>query len=230
MRKLLVSAHTSVGMNRRVNEDRIVLSGVQRLYAVIDGMGGSDDGEYAAQLLADELRSLEDPNPQKVQKAFYRVHTRLKKEEDAGGGTAACVASVALFQPVDDVMLMAIVHVGDTRVYHCKSEKPSFIQLTTDHRGPGRNTVTRSIGTRLALRESEIGGYYETTRAVLREGDRVLLATDGLTNFVARATLYSTMARLPIETVVPQLEDEAMEGQFRLKRGDNVSFIVLHVL
>ncbi len=216
-------------MNRRVNEDRIVLSKEKRLFAVIDGMGGSDDGEYAAELLAKELRDIETPNTQEVRKAFYRAHTKLKEEAGAVGWTSGCVASVALFQPVDDVMLMAVVHVGDTRVYHYKSDNPSFIQLTTDHRGPRNNTVTRSIGTRFDLREREIDEYYETTRAILREGDRVLLATDGLTNFVPRSTLYSALVRLPIETVVPQLRDEAMEGQFRLKRGDNVSFIVLHV-
>lgn len=230
MRGLVFNSCTWIGVKREVNEDRLVLVPEQRLFAVIDGMGGSDDGEYAAELLQRELELLKNPNPKRVREAFFKTHTTLVQEARKDGISAGCVATVALFEPHEDKMLMAVIHVGDTRAYRLVNNKNDFCQITVDHEGRQRNSVTRLIGGSYDLRFSEIGAYYETYRTVLREGDRVLLTTDGLTKFVDRQVIHRALATLPLAEVVPRLKDEALEGQYRIKRSDNASFIAMQVL
>lgn len=155
---------------------------------------------------------------------------RLAQARDylAGMGTTVTAVMVAGGQ-------LYLGHVGDSRAYLIR--KGAVYQLTEDHslvgelvkKGdlsrdeamvhPQRHVLTRALGIE---RDTEV----DTGQQALEEGDRILLATDGITNLIRP----EEMAQLagpdtPLNTLVERLVDLANE------RGgpDNATAILVQV-
>jgi protein phosphatase len=204
---------TDVGRRREANEDQFLVDAGLGLYAVADGMGGHAAGEVASQLaiqtLADTLRetgwtgdetdcdAAQQSLNEAVRKANQRIcETVLAREEWRGMGTTV----VALLMCGENAV---IAHVGDSRAYMLRGG--DFRRLTSDHswvneqvrlglltdddaqRHPMRNIVTRALGNRMDV-------AVDFTNEPMRDGDVILLCSDGLNTMLSDDEIRATLA------------------------------------
>lgn len=183
------------------------------LLVVCDGMGGVGGGEVASELAAeaiwDEMRAARPTAEtavyarqlrRAIRVANQRIHDEGEKDEELRGmGTTVSAAGM-----VGDILVLA--QVGDSRAYIQRGK--SLIQVTRDQsvvsalKQAGRMTESEA---RLSDKRSMILQALGTSRDVdvamsiveLREGDRLLLCSDGLHGPVDDALLETTMLDRP---------------------------------
>ncbi|HYC76742.1 MAG TPA: Stp1/IreP family PP2C-type Ser/Thr phosphatase [Planctomycetota bacterium] len=237
---------SDVGSVRSENQDRCGVSeevdGAEgarrgRLFVVCDGMGGHNGGSIASATAVEALleawrkaegggvrrrlaNSIETANAEVRRKAAQDVTLRNM------GTTLVAVALAG--------SRAQVAHVGDSRCYLLRDGKAEL--LTRDHtylnelvdvglltpeqarQHPDRNIITRCIG---------VGdGLQVDFRTVpLREGDRFLLCTDGLYNYVDADELVREAARHEPGEAAKRLVDLAN------RRGgeDNITCLIVRV-
>jgi serine/threonine protein phosphatase PrpC len=234
--KLQVGARTDVGRVREGNEDSYMVH--EPLYAVADGMGGHQGGEVASKLALETLGrlTLEDsrdtaPNlANAVREANRAVLDKASTDPGLHGMGTTLTALVAGGNRV------FLAHVGDSRAYLLRDGHME--QLTEDH------TVVEGLVQegRLSRQEAEIHPQRSIlTRALgvegdvevdeksqdVREGDRILLCSDGLTGMVPEQEIGRILAELEN----PQRAAEALVDAANDAGGqDNITAVVLDVL
>lgn len=195
---------TDVGNVRKQNQDHYDVVSLEPdclLAVVCDGMGGAKSGNVASKLATEVFTQsmeqgmrtrmtqsqMEELLRHSVLLANAAVFDQASLGEDFRGMGTTLVAALVL----EDSVLIA--NVGDSRCYIMDHEGISF--MTVDHslvemmvrRGditrdeamnhPSKNVITRAIGT-----ESEI--QCDIYRHPLKDGDSILLCSDGLSNVV----------------------------------------------
>ena len=194
-------AHLSdTGRVRHHNEDRSLASA--GLLAVADGMGGAKAGEVAAQVAVDSVARLGPAaDAEEVRTAIEganRAIRRIARDDADKSGMGTTMTAAMLRDGRLDV-----VHVGDSRAYLWRGA--TLTQVTEDHsvvaelvrRGsitpeeaehhPHRNVITRALGA-----EAEVSA--DLMSADLREGDVVLVCSDGLSSYVSEAAIAEVLA------------------------------------
>jgi serine/threonine protein phosphatase PrpC len=185
---------------RRHNEDRsLARPGV---LAVADGMGGALAGEVAAQVAVEAVAGLAAPVTaedvgQALQEANRAIRRMAAEDPDKTGMGTTLTAALLAADRLD------VVHVGDSRAYLWRDRE--LRQLTEDHsvvaelvrRGslsaedaehhPHRNVITRALGA-----EPEV--VADTVSEPLRDGDVVLLCSDGLSSYVPERDIAAVLA------------------------------------
>jgi protein phosphatase len=226
---------TDVGRVRTNNEDGLITS--ERLFAVADGMGGHQGGEVASDTALQTLdesfvESTSDGLIDAVRDANDAVLERAVGDPELQGMGTTLVA----IAPVDGSDSLAWVNVGDSRLYLLRdgeltqiSEDHSHVQelvqageLTPEEarNHPRRNIVTRAVGIdpNLQIDGDEVNAF---------AGDRYLLCSDGLTDYVEDDRIASTLRRLDDPNdVAPELVRLANEGGGR----DNITVVVVDVV
>lgn len=200
MRPLHVRAggHSAQGM-RPNNEDRFVADASRDVFLVADGMGGQEQGEKASSMAADilpravriRLDSHIDPS-QAVMQALWEANRAILEasRHQAEGRRMGTTAVLALRQ--DDRVYVA--GLGDSRAYLIRGD--SVEQLTIDHtiadallrngvltpdqarQSPYRHVLYKFLGC------ADLSDSDEVRPFKPEPGDRLVLASDGLTNFV----------------------------------------------
>ncbi|EOD01319.1 Stp1/IreP family PP2C-type Ser/Thr phosphatase [Caldisalinibacter kiritimatiensis] len=201
---MLVGASTDVGKIREINQDAYYCSDVEEfpLFIIADGMGGHNAGEVASAIAVDSVKQIFNSKKNifkngetEVSKfiklalieANTKIYNKAKEIEDCKGmGTTITLAYI-----LDNHI--HIGHIGDSRAYLLTDGE--LIQLTQDHslvaelvrngsiseeeaeNHPQKNIITRALGTDENIEVDII------TREV-KENDKILLCTDGLTNMV----------------------------------------------
>lgn len=126
-----IEAYSTKGM-RKTNQDSYLLMnvdsyGVEETIAVVcDGMGGTDDGFFASNMLIMRLQNLVefgDYSISKVNDVVQGFHNELKGREKTSGTTITFLAT--------DGDSFSIYHIGDSRCYSFFDEGYSL--LTEDH-------------------------------------------------------------------------------------------------
>jgi protein phosphatase len=230
---LVEVAHLSdTGRIRHHNEDRALAS--PRVLVVADGMGGAKAGEVAAQMAVDAVGRLVGPvHEGDVRGAVERANKAIRRlatddPDKSGMGTTLTAAML------DDGRL-DVVHVGDSRAYLWRDGE--LRQVTEDHsvvaelvrRGsitreeaethPHRNVITRALG-------AEDGVDADVVHIDLRDGDVVLLCSDGLSSYVPEAAIAEVLAQS--DTL-----EAAAKGLVSLANGaggvDNVTVVLARV-
>ncbi|HYF11953.1 MAG TPA: Stp1/IreP family PP2C-type Ser/Thr phosphatase [Actinomycetota bacterium] len=187
--RVTVGAATDIGQVRDGNEDSYLL--LDPLYAVADGMGGHLGGEVASNLALDTIRERFEAGDRSlvdhVALANRVVFERSQRDRDVRGmGTTLTAALV-------EGARVRLVHVGDSRAYLLRDGRLSIV--TKDHTvvakmveegeisaaeaetHPHRNIVTRVVGVESTVQADE--GILD-----VRDGDRLLLCSDGLSGMV----------------------------------------------
>jgi serine/threonine protein phosphatase PrpC len=225
-----VAGRTHIGLVRKRNEDSMYLG--TNLLAVADGMGGHVSGDVASTTVIEAIRPFDqvaDPDrlgvslSRAVGAANDAMRRRIVADPIlAGMGTTlvAVMWSGSSF---------VIANVGDSRAYLLRAGK--LIQLTDDH-VYGRLLANAGNVPHLPERLSRFldgrsdGRSPDLAPLNLRDGDRVLLCSDGLSSFVPRAQIHDALASTPGP-------DEASDQlvALALERGgpDNVTVIVADV-
>jgi len=235
---------SDVGLVRKNNEDVFATLKEFNLYAIADGMGGSEGGEIAAHeaifylvrsieeffLDSDEIPSTEELT-QKLQNSIKQASEyifRLAKKNPTllGMGTTLCAA---LFK--DRTLIHA--HVGDSRLYVCRDQ--TLTPLTKDHSLYNRlvdngsmseeeasaaapsHILARAVGTSENI-DAELGFFYA------QEGDRFLLCSDGLTDLVPEDQINNCLNKGSSDKETTQ---ELIELAKQAGGSDNITVIII---
>ncbi|MFD0785465.1 PP2C family protein-serine/threonine phosphatase [Micromonospora azadirachtae] len=192
-----------IGLVRTNNEDS-ALAG-DRLVAVADGMGGLPAGEVASEIvirILDELAPPAEPEPAMdalravVSAANQRIHAAITVDPARDGmGTTMTAALLA-----GETLVLA--QVGDSRCYLLRDNKltqltrdDTFVQALVDQGAltpdqarhhPQRSLVTRAV--QGADSPPTIGTL------TVQAGDRLLLCSDGLSDYVEDAAIAVTLS------------------------------------
>jgi len=229
-------ALSHVGLVREGNEDSGFLSSSCLLVA--DGVGGAAAGEIASATTAYVVSALALTDPHADPVTMLREGIVLAQQQIAAGvrqdptrtGMATTLTAVAT-----DGESFAVAHVGDSRGYvfregrlHRMTVDHTFVQRlieegTLTEEGvpshPWRHLVLRSIdGT-----ADEPG---DVSRVRLGVGDRVLLASDGLTDLVPEARIESLVSRHSDDATAEALLDAALAAGGR----DNITCLLVTVI
>lgn len=191
---------TDIGQKRKMNQDYVFASrtpvgNLPNLFAVADGMGGHNAGDFASshavQILVDEIRGDADYNPVKViRHAIETANTEIvdqaqKDEKLRGMGTTMVVATIVGHYAY-------VANVGDSRLYVIQKQ---IQQVTKDHslvqemvrmgelsaeearNHPDKNIITRALG----AEETVDIDFFDMK---LEPGSTILMCSDGLSNMV----------------------------------------------
>lgn len=192
---------TDIGRRRKLNQDYVYTSEapvgqLPNLFIVADGMGGHKAGDYASKLavttMVGEIAESAEKDPERLlENAIGIANQRVRESAEsfpelAGMGTTVVAASC-------EGTTLSVANVGDSRLYIADSR--GIRQITRDHswveemvrRGglgreearnhPDRNIITRAIGAEDHVKP-------DFFRVELKEGETILMCTDGLTNML----------------------------------------------
>ena len=195
---------TDVGLVRRENQDAYdirVISGYT-LALVCDGMGGTMGGKWASALAVEtfsremektlkegmtsqQLTQVLSYSAALANEAVHRIAQQDPAYQNMGTTMVAVVASETMLQ---------VLNVGDSRAYHIS--RGGIRQITKDHsvvedlvesgnitheqarNHPQRNLITKALGPEAAVQPDCFEVHW-------KQGDFVLLCSDGLVNTVS---------------------------------------------
>jgi PPM family protein phosphatase len=211
---------TDTGCQRAANEDRIAVDTARGLFLLADGMGGQRRGEYAAELALSAINEHfetfhgeradwplgHDPSLTTTRnlmmsaiKAANQRIWRLSQESLESSGMGCTIVAVSVAQNV-----ATIGSVGDSRVYLYRDHK--IRSLTQDDSlvamlvQSGQITPAevdshpmRSVLIQAAGPSEDVSP--QTIDELLRNGDRLLLSSDGLHGVVSDAGIALILER-----------------------------------
>jgi protein phosphatase len=228
-------AQTDVGRVRPENEDSLLCNDALRLYAVADGIGGLPSGGQASQMAVAVLEKIFTDLVAGELIDYQRIIEQINDKVFLLGRVLSPqfgIGSTLTFAHLSGVKLN-IGHVGDSSALRLRANL--LEQLTTDHtietelrereaRGESisllmenRNALTRCIG-----QPPPILGH--CARHTVLPHDRYLLASDGITRYVALAE---------IEEIMQQAAEPAAAARTLINRAnergglDNSTAVVL---
>ncbi|MBN2248701.1 MAG: Stp1/IreP family PP2C-type Ser/Thr phosphatase [Coriobacteriia bacterium] len=224
---------SNVGRVRSENEDAFLIA--PPLFAVADGLGGHQAGEIASSLAIDTL--LEAAPRAADLKALGRAVRQANAAviDAAATGRGRSGMGTTLTAVMVDGTRLVVAHVGDSRAYLL--HLGTLEQLTDDHSlvadlvrqgritaeesrvHPNRSVITRALG-------SDPDMMADTFEAQAAPGDRLLLATDGLTSMVQDTEIAHVLATSPTpDAAVDELIDRAVAAGGQ----DNVTVVVVDI-
>lgn len=237
-----IFAETDKGKVRSINQDAFALNTLSdgaALAIVCDGMGGANAGDVASKTAVDIILQyiLSSYTPTMNSEAVIKLINNaiasanfeiydlsLKDENLKGMGTTAVVAVVR-----ENVAL--ICNIGDSRAYLFDNE---LKQITRDHSVvqslvesgklspeqarvyPEKNVITRALG----VEQSVLPDSYTVD---FNENSKILLCTDGMSNFVSENRIFEILKNNNIERITELLIDEANRGGGK----DNITVAVV---
>ena len=234
---------TDKGIVRSANQDAFLFGEVNNNTAwaiVCDGMGGANGGTVASSnavkiiseyvqfsfqesMAVNSIKAL-------LQSSVYGANVRLydmsnKIESLSGMGTTVVAVIVSN-------NIAQIAHVGDSRAYLFDSGK--LTQITKDHsivqsmvdsgeitpeealRHPNKNVITRALGVK---EEVDI----EYNEIDFSPSQKLLICTDGLTNYVPVEKIEEILNNNPIDSCPEMLIELANKNG----GGDNITLVVI---
>jgi protein phosphatase len=220
--RMVASGRTEVGCVRKHNEDNFLMEPDLGLFVVADGLGGHAAGEVASRIVVDKVGEFITQTaerdrtwPVEYDMAMSYDGNRLKaallmadqgilrdiqgnpERESMGSTVVACLVQG------DKATL---VHVGDSRAYLVNPQ--GIQQVTRDHswvaeqvengiltpeearHHPFRNVITQALGN---------GGDLDVAvqEIQVKELDRILLCSDGLSGMVQDQAIWEIMNAAP---------------------------------
>jgi protein phosphatase len=224
---------THKGMVRPGNEDAFLVA--PPLFAVADGLGGHQAGEVASAIAIETLLATAPKNAdaKALGRAIRHANAAVIEAAETGRGRAGM--GTTLTAAMVDGTRIAIAHVGDSRAYLLHLGRLG--QLTEDHSmgadlvrqgqltaeesrvHPNRSVITRALG-------SDPNMIADTFEIAAAPGDRLLLATDGLTSMVTDDEIERLLGAAPSPAdAVDALIDAALDAGGH----DNVTVVVVDI-
>lgn len=236
---LRYAARSHVGLGSKSRNEDSAYAGPE-LLVLCDGMGGHAAGDVASSLVVGELVHLDgeshgaDDMSSVLEREMIAANEHLaqvaeESEATEGMGTTA----IAMMRSGSK---LAVANIGDSRAYLRRGSRVT--QITKDHsfvqqlldegriseeealHHPQRSLVTRVFTGRpddrpdLSMRE-------------LRTGDRLLLCSDGLTDYVAESTVADLLRS---DEPAGKVADQLIAISLRASTRDNVTVIVADVV
>ena len=230
---MIAFSKTDIGVRRNTNQDYAYFSVEQignlpNVLIVADGMGGHKAGEVASEQAVNAvLQSIKENEKEDkisiIEEAIEAANCKVldmaaKDEKFMGMGTTIVVATLENGN-------LYVANVGDSRLYLIDDD---IRQITRDHSlvqemvsigeldkesaktHSRRNIITRAVG----VEKKVMADFFE---AEVREGTKILLCSDGLTNMVDDNEIKHIIEECSssnqnIEATVQRLIDTANEN------------------
>lgn len=246
---MIYSCASHIGKVRKNNEDyckgEIIDTdyGSIGIFALADGMGGHKKGEVASKLAVENIicffkeNLLQSTNikidyvDDIVKQAYNNVNSIIHEKSISSvdyEGMGTTLTTAILYKNN-----LYIANVGDSRCYLLKDNR--FEQITKDHsvvqelieaniitkseakNHPRRNHITRAMGTDELV-------IVDIFKIEINRGDKVLLATDGLTGFVDDEVIKDIISK---DEDIMNLTEELINTANNISGKDNVSVILI---
>lgn len=243
--KIRVGQSTSIGNFRDNNEDRMYVDQRMGLYIVADGMGGQAAGEQASQLAVEIVPQylrrlpLTADDPQLIREAVHNAMIAANEAIIARGIADPTTKNMG----TTEVMVLLrngrfyVANIGDSRVYLLRRRE--LFRLTTDHNlawalflannitkeqlkdHKFKNVLWKYLGSKEAFEGPDL------EEVDVEPGDRILMATDGLTGEAEDEQILAECLRYPND---PQrCADHLVNFALQIGSKDNVTCVVLDV-
>ena len=248
--ELTFKGETNVGKVRTNNEDTFVAQWIwddwHVLAVAIDGVGGYEGGEVAAELARKTLVEYFESHPQdkcleQLKLAVVAANNAIMEEKQRSPQLSqmGCVLTAGLFEL--DRMCLNMVHVGDSRLYvYADGEikklshdhslvgyREELGELTEEEamRHPQRNLVERMMGER--WHEADDEHFLEASIFPIPQNAQYVFCSDGLTDMITSKTIMAELERpLSIEERTHQLILRALDAGGK----DNVTVVLVEVV
>lgn len=235
---------TDIGVMRHSNQDDFKVFELHdgNVFAVVcDGMGGANAGNVASAKAVEVITSFFERSYRSgldsrgitalLQSAVLSANIEIfdlakTNSELEGMGTTVVAAFVSK-------EFIVISHVGDSRAYIINND---VTQLTRDHSvvqsliesgkltqdearvHPRRNVITRALGI-----EPDV--LVDSDEYILKDGECLILCSDGLSNFVNDEDLKTAFENNPLE----QLSEILVEIANKNGGGDNITVVTVAI-
>lgn len=245
-----IEAHliSDVGKKRSRNEDscalcvpddRQTMSDRGILLAVADGMGGVSGGDFASRLalqtLAEEYYTRREPTtPARLSESVSQANRRIFQEAENHPEYYGMGTTMSAMLIMGDHAYIA--QVGDSRVYLLRKSERIW-QITDDHSLVAeqvrngyiseqearthslKNLITRAVGTKEAV-------TVDLFAVQLKQGDTLLICSDGLSNVVEDSELAKAMAEGDsLQAIARVLVGRALQAG----APDNVTAVLIRI-
>lgn len=214
--------------DKPTNEDRVVVSSRNNFFAVIDGMGGPGNGDYAAEIFAEELLEhasyLNEPGitnnttekTNLIGSAVYNTTSRLESEFTNQVGSVFIAAHITQdgdkkfldYYSSGDAALLVIDKDGYIKHSNHKDSKvdemvnQGLITLDQALYHEERNVVTNYIG---------VGNSnFDTYRVEVEAGDRVIMMSDGISDNFTDLSIRNRVVNKSIQSAFYQLDADSL--------------------
>ncbi|MGC1207258.1 MAG: protein phosphatase 2C domain-containing protein [Ornithinimicrobium sp.] len=232
---LRYAARSHIGLGTKSRNEDSAYAGPE-LLVLCDGMGGHAAGDVASSLVVGELVHLDgdadgaDDMLDVLKNSIAAANDRLAEvgheTTDASGMGTTCIAMLRSGSK------LAVANIGDSRAYLRRGTRVT--QITRDHsfvqqlldegriskeeavHHPQRSLVTRV----LTGREED---HPDLTVRELRPGDRLMLCSDGVTDYVAEDTVADI---LRAEGSAGDIADQLIAISLRAAARDNITVVV----
>lgn len=232
------AARTDQGKVREKNEDAFINYPDRKIWAVADGMGGHDNGEIASRMVVEALADLElaqdfDARVKQITRSLRFVNKQLTQQDKTvvKGQLPPIMGATVVALLIEDYR-MACIWAGDSRCYLFR--KGNIYQVTKDHavwqelmdeqqlsmqeaqQQKGSFALTRAIG---ADEELSLG----IVEMEITTGDRFLLCSDGIYQYVSYDQLYQAMSKASPHLAIEQLFHDVLATEAK----DNLTAIIV---
>lgn len=216
---------TDAGRVRTNNEDTFLVKFIDDetrvLCMVIDGVGGYEGGEVAAEIAANTVFDYLNENPDGTAITRLKAALNLANNSILDRANAepklnrmGCVATAAIIDL--ETSILSIVHIGDTRLYMYRDGQ--LTKLTHDHslvgyreemgllteaeamNHPNRNLIERCLGSE--YHQPDDPNYLDAANYAIDSDCQLLLCSDGLCDMITSQAMMSvlSMHESPIDT------------------------------
>ena len=222
---------SDVGLVRENNEDAAYADG--DLLILADGMGGHSSGEVASAVAVHTFAAADGEPPESFTAAAHRTRQTLRAMSGADATLETMGTTVVALRVLDAEFYAC--HIGDSRLYTLRDG--ALTQVTTDHTHvqhlveTGRITreevATHPYRAMLlkSLDDQSGGSEPDLIPLDLHAGDRVLLCSDGLSDYVPEQVIANILNLPDREEAADALVSAALRGGTR----DNITVIVADV-
>lgn len=192
------------GLIRDNNEDCFFIQQEKGLMIVADGMGGHASGEEASKLavhtVINHLGDYLDQPEEKIRAAITAANDTILAQAESNPALAGMGTTFTLVAVLPDALVIG--HIGDSMAFLIDSE--GILPLTSDHSvsgqllamgkitkaeatcHPQRHVLTRALGI-------DAKADIEIKRQPWRDGQKLLLCSDGLTDVISLLDIYQVV-------------------------------------
>ena len=236
---LRFAARSDLGLGPKARNEDSGYAG-PNLLVLADGMGGHAAGDVASSMIVGELAPLDDEDVKAdqaiplLEEALRSANAKLTKAMRENSDLSGMGSTTIVMLRTGNKLAMA--HIGDSRAFMIRGDV--FSQITKDHsfvqqlvdegrisREEASSHPQRSVVTRVMTGQPD--DEPDTSLREAKVGDRFLLCSDGLSDFVGADVIEEILreARTPDEAA-----DRCIEVALKASTRDNVTVIVADVV
>jgi len=237
------AGYSDTGRMRGINEDGFLLLPDKGVFCLTDGLGGEEHGELASAIALESIKTLIS-SPGRPSFFPFRKKTCSLRQiiHHANNSVYEKRRALRLNTATTIVMLqlnangIEVANVGDSRMYQWNGQ--SLIQCTRDHslieelcrdnilsneqadNHPQRHIITRALGAKSDIQAS-------IRKIDIRNGDLILLCSDGLTTMLAHREIEAIFSRY--HTDIKRIGRALISAANNAGGRDNITVILLNL-